>query len=436
MKPPCSIPHKQAMAVPSNLLMNFIRMKSYLTIVLLFVSLGAFSQAEDSASKAARYYPIILQDSPSKLFTMRQFNQNYLSGYRLMVRGLNSTIKNPKYVDLLQLGMQAFFLMPLTHEEGHRSILTAKGIGSISQPFFNSQGAAYVNGVTDITLQNLRDNDLPTYIRLHTAGLESDYMLTVREETIGSFEQDDFNNFKWEYLVRKMAIMQYYLIGLFKYDKDLKEEANELNRDIVGLDTYGAARHLFRPTMPFQRYTRYKELIGEEKRFINRAGYRSLLNLLNPLMVGRYNFKLNDNTRINAGMGYTMAPFGDFIDENVWIKHRNTNLHVYFRQFQNKSTWFPAFGVGLYDYKLTKSLRCDVVGHYWSQPKDFDFRTSRSFSGGAVDATLRYFLFSNLGAVQAISVDLGLMVKTKGYLPEEVDMEKGVGMRFGLSLYY
>ena len=411
-------------------------MKFLLFLLFLLQSAGAYSQATDSAAKAIRHYPLIIQDSPSKLFTMRQFSQNYLSGYRLMVRGLNSTITKPYYSDLIQLGMQAFFLMPLTHEEGHRSILTAKGIGSVSQPFFNSQGAAYVNGVTDNVLKNLRDSDFPTYIRLHTAGLESDYMLTLREETIASFEQDDFSNFRIEYWVRKIAIMQYYLIGLIKYDMDLKEESNELNRDIVGLDTYSAARHLFRPTMDFRRYTRYNELAGDEKRFLRRVGYRSLLNLVNPLMVGRPNFKINETTRLNAGMGYTMAPFGDFIDENVWVKHRNTNLHVYFRQFQNKATWFPACGAGLYDVKLMKQLRCDVVGHFWSQPKELDFNTSKSFSGGAIDAALRYMLFPDLGKVQAISIDLGVMAKTKGFLPEEVNMEKGVSMRFGLSLYY
>lgn len=412
-------------------------MKSLLTLsFFVLVSAGAYSQVTDITTTAVKHYPLIIQDSPSKLFTMRQFNQNYLSGYRLMVRGLNATIKNPRYVDLMQIGMQTFFLMPLTHEEGHRSILTALGIGSVSQPFFNSQGAAYVNGVTDIVLQNLRDNNLPTYIRLHTAGLESDYMLTLREETMASFEQDNFSNVKWEYWVRKMAIMQYYLIGLFKYDADLKEESNELDRDIVGLDTYGAVRHLFRPTMDFHRYTKYNELTWAEKRFIRRAGYRSLLNLANPLIVGRCNFKINEVMRINAGLGYTMAPFGDFIDENIWIKYRRMNLHVYLRQFQNKATWFPALGAGLYDVKLTKSLRCDVVGHYWSQPKGFDFRANKSFSGGAVDATLRYFLFSNMGTVQAISVDLGVTAKTKGFLPEEVEMDKTVSMRFGLSLYY
>ena len=56
----------------------------------------------------------------------------------------------------------------------------------------NKYGAAYVKGVTDQTLQNIRDDDLPTFIRLHTGGLESDYMLTKRVEALGSFEQDDF----------------------------------------------------------------------------------------------------------------------------------------------------------------------------------------------------------------------------------------------------
>jgi ABC-type polar amino acid transport system ATPase subunit len=111
---------------------------------------------------------------------------------------------------------------------------------------------------------DLRDNDLPTYIRLHTGGLESDYMLTKHVESIGSFDLDDFNHYKWEYWLRKGAILQYFILGLFEFEIDIKEESNELERDIVGFDTYGAVRHLFRPTMNFYRYTRHEDLTVEE----------------------------------------------------------------------------------------------------------------------------------------------------------------------------
>ena len=109
---------------------------------------------------------------------MKQYDTNYLSAYRMLSRELVDRVSWPT-ATILQLGL-TLFTAPLTHEEGHRSILTTKGIGSISRPYFDGNLAAYVEGVTDATLIALRDSDLPSYIRLHTAGLESDYVLGNR----------------------------------------------------------------------------------------------------------------------------------------------------------------------------------------------------------------------------------------------------------------
>ena len=408
-------------------------MKKLLLLLLFLPNLNSFGQ-KDSTARISEY-SFIIQDSPSQLFTMRQFNQSYLSGYRLFARGLHSISKNETITDMIQMGVHVFFLMPLTHEEGHRSILTGKNIGAISQPYFNKHGAAYVKGVTDLTLKNLRDNDLPTYIRLHTAGLESDYMLTKRVEAIGSFEQDDYKNYKWEYFLRKLAILQYYIPVLFKYDIDLDEETNELKRDIVGHDLYGATRHLFRPTMDFQRYTRYDELTNDEIKFIKRIGYRSLLNLLNPLLFGKENFKFNECTKFNIGMGYTMAPFGDFIDENIWIKHKNLNIELYARQFENRKNWFNGFGVSVNSYQLIDRLSITLSGHFWQQPINYDFNTAESFTGGAIDTDLKYWFSNNRSyGIKGFSVDLGLIYKTKGFLPEELYLEEHFGLRIGTSI--
>ncbi|MDF1549541.1 MAG: hypothetical protein P1P88_17070 [Bacteroidales bacterium] len=409
-------------------------MRNTISIILFsFIYFGIFAQ--NDSLKETRDYCFIIQDSPANLFTMRQFNQNYISGYRLFSKGLYAAFKDHKRVaDLIQIGLEIFF-MPLTHEEGHRSILTANKIGSVSQPYFNKYGAAYVKGVTDQTLQSLRDNNLPTYVRLHTGGLESDYMLTKRMEAIGSFEQDDFKKYRFEYYTRKFALFQYYLVGLFKYEIDLKEESNELDRDIVGFDTYGAARHLYRPNMEFYRYTKYADLTSDERKFVNRLGYRSLLNLLNPLILGIGNFRLTENTRINVGMGYTMSPFGDFIDENVWLKHKTLNVGLYVRQFQNRENWFNGFGISLNDFKPFEKLSTSISGHYWQQPVNFDFNIDKSFTGGAVDMDIKYFFLNkrNVG-LKGFSIDLGVIYKTKGYLPEEMYLEAHFGLRMGTTI--
>jgi len=39
---------------------------------------------------------------------------------------------------------------------------------------------------------------------------------------------------------------------------------------------------------------------------------------------------------MNVGLGYMMSPFGDFIDENIWLKSGLFNFLFYARQFQNK----------------------------------------------------------------------------------------------------
>ena len=380
-------------------------------------------------------YSFLFKDSPSQLFTMRQFNLNYLSSYRLFARGLNSIIKNKYVSDMIQLGMHSLFFMPLTHEEGHRSILTVNHIGSISQPFFNQHGMAYVNGVTDRSLKDLRDNSFPDYIRLHTGGLESDYMLTRRVETIGNFNTDDFNHYKWEYWSRKAVIVQYLALGLFEFEVRIKEESNELERDIVGVDTYGAVRHLYRPKMEFYRYTLYKDLTAAEKDFVKRMGYRSFLNLLNPLILGIRGIQVNKNITMNMGLGYMLSPFGDFIDENIWFKTGRFNLLFTLRQFQNKENWFQGIGISLIDFPLPKKLILTLKGHYWQQPLHFDFNTSEFFSGGALDANLGYYFYNGQDSwLSGIAVDIGLIYKTKGFLPEELYLDEHFGLRFGTTI--
>lgn len=406
-----------------------------LLILLIIIASSQVSFAQRDSTKHVRNYSFVIQDSPSLLLSMRQMNQSYLSSYRLFARGLYASIENREVVDLIQLGVVSFFLMPLTHEEGHRSILTANNIGSISQPYFNKNGAAYVRGVTDEQLMTLRDNDMPTYIRLHTGGLESDYMLTNRMEALASFGQDDFDNYKFEYWTRKLAILQYFITGLFHYEVDLKEEDNELERDIVGHDIYSLTRHLHRPNMKFKRYTDYKELTKEEEKFVQRLGFRSLLNLLNPLIIGKTHFKFNESTSFNVGLGHSISPFGDYIDQNIWLKHNDLNIAFYARQFENRDNWFPAFGLSMNEYPLSRRCLLNVSGHVWQQPKDLDFNTSDSFSGGAIDTELKYFFETTKGVfLYGFSVDLGLIYKTKGFLPEEVNLDEHFGFRIGTTL--
>ena len=406
-----------------------------LTAVVIFLlqSNNHIASCQDSTYKT---YPFIIQDSPALLYTMHQSDMNYLSGYRLFSSYLDNHL-NIKHAELVKLPL-LFFTLVITHEEGHRSVLTSENIGSVSRPFFNKHGVAYVQGVTDETLQNLRDTRLPVYIRLHTAGLESDYMLTKETETLISFGQENFKTLWIEYYLRKFQIIQYYMYGLFGAEVDIKEEPDELKRDIVGHDIYGAVRHLYRPDMEFHRYTRFAQLTSEEKKFVRTAGWYSLLNLVSPLILGKENFNLTENLKFNFGLGYTMVPFGGMIDENMWFTWKGkNNISFYVREYYNKNNWFPAAGIGLEQYPLfSGKVLTDISGHIWSQPESLSFTTGKSTTGGAIDLTLRIpFFIRTAGSFRAISLDAGLIYKTKGFLPEEIIMDEHLGFRIGTSLF-
>ena len=412
-------------------------MRNLLLFVFIFsiAFINAQNQTKDSLrtdSLIIRSYPVIIVDSPNAFYTMEQFNQDYLSGYRYF--SIESMKKfGSKHTRLIQL-FSSLVTIPLTHEEGHRSILTSQSIGAISRPIINSKGAAYVMGVSDSTLITLRQNDLPTYIRLHTAGLESDYMMLRKMDDLIIFGQESKNLLEIEYLFRQLSLLSYYGLSPFpKLNPKLAEEDNELNRDIVGHDVYGTVKNLFRPNETFYRYTDYDDLTTGERKFVTRTAVRSLLNIASPVFFKPLNIIQKENLKLSIGTGYTMAPFGDFIDMNFWMQiNKKYNFKLYLREYENRDTWFLGGGIGLVDYKIIPNVQTSITGHFWNQPENFDFNTSKGQLGGAGEIFFKYNLIkTNTG--NSMSVDLGLNYKTKGFLPEEVVMDKHLGVRLGVT---
>jgi hypothetical protein len=408
--------------------------KTAILLLMILSPSSAIAQNIPVSTERERNFPFIIIDTPARLFTMRQVDQDYLSGYRLFADVANQKL-NPVLSYLVQGASCLFLLKTMTHEEGHRAILTGEDIESVSHPFFFSERAGYVDGVTDQTLKNLRDTNFPTFIRLHTAGFESDYMLATREETLLSFEDESYKNLMIEYLFRKAALLIYFTEGIFKRDSDGPEEANELERDVVGNDLYGVIRHLFRPTMDYQRYTRYNDLTDEEHQYLQRVQWRTFLNLANANLIGIRNLRLTNDLKANFGLGHCMGPFGDFIDEKIWLAYRQKlKVNSYLREFENRDHWFFGAGGGISDYPLTRRLNVSATVHYWKQPLDLNFNAGSGKSGGAVDLSGSYkLLIRQKSCLKYLAVDMGMIEKTAGFLPEETALEEHFGLRFGLS---
>jgi hypothetical protein len=72
-----------------------------------------------------------------------------------------------------------------------------------------------------------------------------------------------------------------------------------------------------------------------------------------------------------------------------------------------------------------------------SQPEDFSFTQSKGQYGGAIDVLFKYRIPIKSGnnRLTGFSINLGFIAKTKGFLPEEVFMDKHFGIRLGTSVW-
>jgi len=89
-------------------------MKNIIYLIVIIASYCCSSAQTDSTANTSEY-TFTIQDSPAQLFTMRQFDQCYLSAYRLFARGLNTVVDDKLTSDLLQIGLQTLFALFLNH---------------------------------------------------------------------------------------------------------------------------------------------------------------------------------------------------------------------------------------------------------------------------------------------------------------------------------
>ncbi len=385
------------------------------------------------AQEAEKIYDIPIVDG-SKLMSMHQANMLLQEGNRLLIDPIANNERYGKYATSISLIISSLFLHPITHEEGHRSVLSNLNIGAISQPIFDKNGVAKVIGVTDETLKNLRNNDLPNYIRLHTAGLESDfaYLNSLNAKIV--FEEEEIKIVKGDLLARNIGVIGYYLTSLFYTKFSLDEfEKPELERDIVGHDIWGMVRHLHRPDDPdFHRYTTFSELTSPEKKYARRMAWFSLANLINPNLYGFNNFTLKNGNKIGFNVGYSLAPFGDFFRQTIYylVPEKDLKMSFYLSEYFNKNRFFWGSGLQLHNYKLSDKWLVNSSLDVWSQPENLSFTTRESNFGAGFSFSGAYKFFQN--EKHSLFLNVGFSAKTKGFLPENMALDGNFRMRTGI----
>lgn len=386
----------------------------------------------------SKYYSYNLYDGKDYLFTMNQSNDLMLNTIRYIGGNINvkQLSKKEKSAYSISLSLfSAFIGLPITHEEGHRTVLSELGIGSINKPFMDKHLVAKVTGVSNETLMSLRDNFLPNYIRLHTAGLESDYAYMKKSDAFFNFNEEKYNVLYPDYLMRKLGTQFYYFSNLYSNKTGIKEQDDpELERDIVGHDLYGMIRHLHRPTMEFYRYTERKDLTTEEISYAKRMGYMSLLNFLNPNVWKLGNFDLSKDIKANFSVSYSLAPFGDFVEQNAYLTLKDKyKINPYLREYFNKSYAFLAGGIKLHNYafhddKFLLNSSLDL----WEQPKNLEFRTSDNEFGFGLTSEFAVRFSSWNNNTKSAYMNMGVSYKTNGFIPEAPSLYEDFGIHLGI----
>ncbi|MBP6755454.1 MAG: hypothetical protein KA210_04840 [Bacteroidia bacterium] len=403
-------------------------MKKTLLIFLTFLNIG-FSQT--------KYYRIDITDGTNSLFTMNQFNNLVLNGYRIGFGQINYeklTKKEKLITNSYQLLISGLLALPLTHEEGHRSVLTNLDIGSISAPIIDSKGVAKVIGVTDVVLKDLRDTNFPNYIRLHNAGLESDFDYLKKSDALFNFNEEEYNILYSDYFLRKLSVSMYYLSTLIHNKTGIKEsDTPELKKDIVGHDIFGMIRHLHRPDMEFKRYTEWDDLTNQEKNYGKRIGLMSLFNYANPNLWRKSSYKLSENIDFNFSLNYCLAPFGDFIEQNAYLNiNKKWKINPFIRQYFNKNNTFWASGINLHNFVINEHFLLNSSIEAWQQPKNQSFTAADSDFGMGIKTEISY----NILEVKKSNIffNLGLNYKTKGFIPASPSLDKDFRVNFGLII--
>jgi hypothetical protein len=212
----------------------------------------------------SKYYNFNLYEGKNYIFTMNQSDDLMQNTFRYIGNNIVDE-DSPKWKKVIYHTSQVVFVsylgQILTHEEGQRSVLSELAIHSSNKSIEKK-----VDGVTNETLLNLRNKDLPNFIRLYTGGVESDFAYAKKLDAYFNYGEETYLIMYWEYITRFVGSQLLYSDLISPNSVGISEQNTaELHRDIVGHDLYGMVRHLHRPKMGFYRYTEWDDLTSEEK---------------------------------------------------------------------------------------------------------------------------------------------------------------------------
>jgi len=404
-------------------------------IVFLLFNVNLFSQSVENSGQLFRY-DFVFVDQPNQFFTIRQNVSNTQSLYRLF-----SKKSKTDFSSLTNFFVQATTLLtviiPLEQSGSYRAVLTYNKIASTYQPFSLSNiPEPSIVGVSDKQLSSLKENT-NQFIRLYTAGIESNYIWLNKMEENLFFKYEDIQNVKYDYIFRKVLTYSYHLPSLLSgLSSSFTNNGTELEQRITNINIYSYAKNIFNDTIRFNRNVDYSDLTSNEKSYLSRVAYFSFINLVSNFALGIKSIRLNSSTEMAFSLSQLLSPLGEIYNQDFWF--RNTNglkAKVTFREIINDKSIFPGISLALYDLNLSNKIKFDWSANLWSQPEHLSFKDRSGSLGGASEIGLHYQTKPRKASnIKRIDFDLNALYKSQGFLPGILNLDESLILSAGLSI--
>lgn len=298
------------------------------------------------------------------------------------------------------------------HNEGQRAVLGRNDISSRNDiyRFRLFDPTVYVSRVSDDDLRGLKQRSPADFVRRSTAGLEMNLELVTAMQKSQLF----YATRTWNqglYWQSYLLVTGYqYLCASGRADRITRDadrsgdEADPMRRDVSGLDCLAWTRDQFRPGEPYdvasrgrhasgvgiERYTANRDLTTRERGHVNMMAGLSLLNFLDPALVGidAFNVRVGSRQqplRFNGHVRHTPTAYGHAVNLEAYGQYGDINVFAALDTGLNRQSVFPGLRAELHRFPLDLVIGLPISvsarAGVWLQPRDQRFETSSHVPG-------------------------------------------------------
>jgi hypothetical protein len=287
---------------------------------------------------------------------------------------------------------------------------------------------------------------LAEFVRSQTIGIEGGYEFVTTLEREQFFRRTRAWNVPtiWTFYGMNSLYMQICASKLTDDDASFAaQQTDQLKRDTGGQDCTGWTYDLFHPDEPYsargphpagngiRRYRTWSELDAREKSYLGRQRTLSLLNFLDPMLLGFSAFEVG-GLRFNGHVRYMPTSFGDEISLDGFFDVTDLKLFVSAQNFFNYGHWSPGVAVQVWRYSIpfhgNRAFTVTAAANAWLQPKEQQFMTSTRELGGL--ARLRL----GIAGPRTFEPFLEVEGKSRGWAAGVVTLEAGYALRLGVGV--